>query len=123
MPLGTGHHVPERNTVGDAALRRVGSRLADGLRAQDMIARHGGEEFVIVLPRTEVDQGLFIAERLRDTVASAPLQTPSGARNLTLSCGVAAYRPGETLEGLIARADAAARQAKANGRDCVETAV
>ena len=111
------------HAAGDAALRRVGSRLADGLRAQDMIARHGGEEFVIVLPRTEVDQGLFIAERLRDTVAGVPLETANGPSSLTLSCGVAAHRPGESLETLIARADTATRQAKANGRDCVETAV
>ena len=106
--------------TGDAVLRRMASRLSDGLRAQDLIARFGGEEFLILLPQASVEEALPIAERLRELVAiGSGLQTGVG---VTLSCGVAGMLPGESLEGLISRADAALRRAKENGRDRVEVA-
>lgn len=106
--------------TGDAVLRRMAHRLADGLRAQDLIARYGGEAFVILLPQASVEDALPIAQRLRELVAiGSGLQTGEG---VTLSCGVAQMLPGETLEALIARADAALRRAKESGRDRVEAA-
>jgi diguanylate cyclase (GGDEF)-like protein len=106
--------------AGDAVLRRMAHRLADGLRAQDLIARYGGEEFVILLPQASLEDALPIAERLRELVAiGSGLQTGEG---VTLSCGVARMLPGEVLDGLISRADAALRRAKAGGRDRVEVA-
>ena len=106
--------------AGDAVLRRMARRLADGLRAQDLIARSGGEEFVILLPNSSLEQALPIAERLRELVAiGCGLPTDQG---VTLSCGVARMLPGESLDELISRADAALRRAKENGRDRVEVA-
>lgn len=106
---------------GDALLRRMARRLADGLRAQDLIARYGGEEFLILLPHTSLDEALPIAGRLRELVAiGCGLPTGEG---VTLSCGVAPMLGGESLEALIARADAALKRAKENGRDRVEVAV
>jgi len=106
--------------TGDAVLRRMASRLADGLRAQDLIARYGGEAFVILLPQAGLEDALPIAERLRELVAiGSGLQTGEG---VTLSCGVAQMVPGETLEALISRAEAALRRAKEGGRDRVEAA-
>ncbi|MBK7766280.1 MAG: GGDEF domain-containing protein [Sulfuritalea sp.] len=106
--------------AGDAVLRRMARRLADGLRAQDLIARYGGEEFLILLPNSSLEQALPIAERLRELVAiGCGLPTDQG---VTLSCGVARMLPGESLDELISRADAALRRAKENGRDRVEVA-
>lgn len=106
--------------TGDAVLRRMAARLADGLRAQDLIARYGGETFVLLLPQASLEDALPVAERLRELVAiGSGRQTGEG---VTLSCGVARMLPGETLEALIARADAALRRAKENGRDRVEAA-
>jgi diguanylate cyclase (GGDEF)-like protein len=106
--------------TGDAVLRRMAARLADGLRAQDLIARYGGETFVLLLPQASLEDALPVAERLRELVAiGSGRQTGEG---VTLSCGVAQMTPGETLEALISRADAALRSAKANGRDRVEAA-
>ena len=106
--------------AGDAVLRRMARRLADGLRAQDLIARYGGEEFLILLPQSGLDVALPIAERLRELVAiGCGLQTGEG---VTLSCGVAERLAGESLDELITRADGALRRAKENGRDRVEAA-
>lgn len=106
---------------GDALLRRMARRLADGLRAQDLIARYGGEEFLILLPHTSLEAALPIAARLRELVAiGCGLPTGEG---VTLSCGVAGMRSGETLEELISRVDTALKRAKENGRDRVEVAL
>ena len=106
--------------TGDAVLRRMASRLADGLRAQDLIARYGGEEFLILLPQASLEDALPIAERLRELVAiGSGQQTGEG---VTLSCGVAQMTPGETLGALISRADAALLRAKESGRNRVEAA-
>lgn len=104
----------------DSALRQTALSLADGLRAQDMIARYGGKEFVILLPRTEVDEAILIAERLRELVAGGGLNTAQGEQALTVSCGVVAHVRDESLQELIARAERALAQAKENGRDRVE---
>lgn len=106
--------------AGDAVLRRMARRLADGLRAQDLIARYGGEEFLILLPNCSLEQALPVAERLRELVAiGCGLPTDEG---VTLSCGVALMLAGESLDALVARADLALRRAKENGRDRVEVA-
>lgn len=109
--------------AGDTILRRVARQLAEGLRTQDLIARYGGEEFVILLPQSGLDQALLIAERLRSMVAAAcTLETSQGTQGVTLSCGVAQIARGESFDDFMARADAALRRAKDNGRDRVETA-
>lgn len=106
--------------TGDAVLRRLAARLADGLRAQDLIARYGGETFALLLPQASLENALPIAERLRELAAiGSGRQTGEG---VTLSCGVAQMVPGETLEALISRADTALRCAKDGGRDRVEAA-
>ncbi|MCF8197631.1 MAG: GGDEF domain-containing protein [Sulfuritalea sp.] len=109
--------------AGDAVLRRVARQLSEGLRAQDLIARFGGEEFLILLPHAGIDEALLIAERLRGLVgAGSARETSEGRHGVTLSCGVAQMQKNETLGELTSRADAALRLAKDNGRDRVETA-
>jgi diguanylate cyclase (GGDEF)-like protein len=110
--------------AGDAVLRGVARRLAESLRAPDLIARYGGEAFAILLPNTPTDEGLRIAERLRLSVELMSLAKISeGATGkLTISCGVAPLGLDTELETLIGNAEAALHRAKDAGRNKVEVA-
>jgi diguanylate cyclase (GGDEF)-like protein len=105
--------------AGDTVLRMVARELIEGLRPQDLLARYGGEEFAILLPETEIGEGMRIAERLRATIAATPVTVAPGgvAASITLSCGIAPFRLGDTLETLVGLADAALIEAKEGGRD------
>lgn len=102
--------------AGDTVLREVVTRLSGRIRETDMLARWGGEEFLILLPGTDEQGACQLAETLRRAVADAPFRD---AGTITLSQGVAVYRPGESVSEWIARADAALYAAKAGGRDRV----
>lgn len=97
---------------GDRLLVAATNCWRTALRATDMLARFGGEEFVVVVPDSTVKQATPVLQRLRTA-------TPLGA---TCSIGVAEWRPGESPELTLARADAALYEAKAAGRDRVVTA-
>lgn len=112
------------HVAGDQALRRVAHALRDALRRPgDSIARYGGEEFAVVLPDTDSEGALHVAESLRQAVSDLDLtlgpEVGSGA--LTLSLGVATVTPqiGDDPASLIATADRALYQAKARGRNRV----
>lgn len=109
---------------GDNLLRLLAHRLADILRPQDMLARYGVEEFVFLLPATEIPEALSIAERLRIMAAETRLKIgENGAdASVTLSLGIAAMQHGNTLEALLASAETALRRAKTAGRNRVEVA-
>lgn len=66
------------HAVGDVVLREAASRMAGAVRSDDLIARCGGEEFAVLLPRTNCEVALAIAERLRQGVCSRPIDTPPG---------------------------------------------
>lgn len=110
--------------VGDAVLRAVGRRLAESLRAPDLIARYGGEAFAILLPNTSTDEGLRIAERLRLSVEIMSLGkiTGGGSGKLTVSCGVAPLGLDTDLDLLIDNAERALRTAKERGKNAVAVA-
>jgi len=111
--------------TGDLVLQHVARLLKDGLRQTDILARFGGEEFVILLPHTPEPDAHFLAERLRETVARSPLRLvpeggPAGDLAVTVSIGSACLQPGEPGAGsLLARADKALYQAKQGGRNRV----
>ncbi|PXW96606.1 diguanylate cyclase (GGDEF)-like protein [Sphaerotilus hippei] len=113
--------------AGDRVLVEVARRCRDTLRAGDLIARFGGEEFIVLLPSTPQAAAAALAEHLRRAVARAPLALPDEARppslHLTVSIGlVAQATPHQTLDTLIRRADEALYAAKRAGRDRVHVA-
>lgn len=102
---------------GDDVLKQLAAKAKALLRCEDMVARMGGEEFMVVLPLTPLQQCYALANRLREAVSSHDFGMGSGY--VTLSIGVAEFRCGEVLSNLIGRADQAMYNAKDSGRDCV----
>ena len=109
--------------TGDRAIVAVATALAEAMRNIDMLARFGGEEFVLLLPETAQGTALLVAERLRATVAALVLAADDGQPlTLTISVGVAtaeAHASPETASSLLVRADKALYRAKQAGRDRV----
>lgn len=112
--------------AGDRVLQQVAQALSQGLRASDVLARHGGEEFVLLLPATDTLRAREIAERLRIEISRIRPEIPaSKATTVTVSIGVAALEPAHRsrLEDpglwLIRSADEVLYQAKAQGRNRV----
>jgi diguanylate cyclase (GGDEF)-like protein len=108
--------------VGDDVLRVVGARLIRTLKADDLVGRLGGEEFILLLPNIDISQARAVAERVLSTLRSSPIATRAGSIGLTASLGLAAFVPGESLDALLARADVALYRAKNAGRDRFEIA-
>jgi len=111
------------HAAGDEALRTVARLLRARLRAEDLAARLGGEEFVVLLPRPDLDAAAGLAERLREELQQLPLGLPGAPPPLTASWGVAAHLPGESWARWLQRADLALYAAKQAGRNCVRTAL
>jgi two-component system cell cycle response regulator len=107
--------------IGDEVLREFAVRLATNVRAIDLACRYGGEEFVVVMPDTSLEDAGRIAERLRLHVAGSPFRMTGLEEPLsvTISVGVAATLEGDTPDALLKRADAAVYEAKAAGRNQV----
>lgn len=108
--------------VGDRVLRELARRLKDQVRTIDLCCRIGGEEFLILLPGTEMQVGFTVAERLRRTISAVPFDVgaSSGPLAITVSIGVASYEsPGDTSQAILKRADEALYKAKRAGRNRV----
>ncbi|MDQ3127206.1 MAG: GGDEF domain-containing protein, partial [Chloroflexota bacterium] len=104
--------------LGDVTLRFAADHLSAASRTRDLIGRFGGEEFVAVLPATDLAGAARWAERARSGLAATPV--PALGRPVTASFGVAELLPDETGDELLARADAALYAAKGAGRNRVE---
>jgi two-component system cell cycle response regulator len=106
--------------VGDEVLKEVAARVSRNLRNFDMVARFGGEEFVIIMPDASVEAAAMVAERLRLKIADEPfgVSAPVGTIEVTISLGVTATEdPREDADEMIRRADRALYAAKAKGRN------
>ncbi|MGF1646194.1 MAG: diguanylate cyclase [Kineosporiaceae bacterium] len=111
------------HAAGDTVLVEVARRLSAGLRSSDVLARVGGEEFLVVAHDTEAEAVLELAERLRLVVRRSPVPVPgAGPMTITVSAGVASVEDGDTAESLAQRADRALYAAKDAGRDRVMAA-
>jgi len=110
--------------VGDDVLESVGRLVQQSIRATDRAGRYGGEEFLVILPRTDLPSGVNVAERTRKLVEAARMKGGKGeVLGITISLGVSSYRAGEEAESLVSRADDVLYRAKKNGRNRVETQV
>jgi diguanylate cyclase (GGDEF)-like protein len=106
--------------AGNRLLRQVSSAIQAELRASDVPARYGGDEFIILLPETPAQGALEVAERIRSTIAGTPLPLEDKSIDCSVSVGVACFpHDGRTLDALAAHADRALYQAKQRGRNCV----
>ena len=94
----------------------------DSLRAVDVIGRMGGEEFAILVTGTVMAEAQVIAEALRRAVAQRPVRLEHGPLPISVSIGLAAFGPSESMSATLRRADAALYAAKHAGRDCVRCA-
>ena len=108
--------------AGDRVLVHVAELLARSSRARDLLARWGGEEFLLVMPTCALADAQALAERMRAAVADRPARHGALAIPASLSLGVAQLRSGESLEAAIARADGALYASKHAGRNRVTTA-
>ena len=103
--------------VGDSVLKEMGKILSVCSRDSDIVARWGGEEFVVMLPQTNIDQAVLVAEKLRATVEKHKFDT---VKHITCSIGVSQFHKRENKETLFKKADKALYKAKHNGRNRVE---
>ena len=107
--------------AGDEVLREFAIRIRKSIRGIDLACRYGGEEFVVLMPDTDLTVAAVVAERLRRRIASQPFAIEQGARHVevTASIGIAAFGQGDTPGAVIKRADRALYRAKREGRNRV----
>ena len=109
--------------AGDAILQEVGKLVRTEIRAVDLFARVGGEEFILALPETDAQAAAILAERLRLILETACVNRENPALCVTASFGVAEFRAEDrTVDDVLKRADEALYQAKAAGRNRVRRA-
>ncbi len=108
--------------IGDDILKEVATRLVTHMRAIDIVSRYGGEEFMIAMPNTVLDDAMFAADRIRGLIGGTPIYVDGQALSITMSAGVAQVAQGEKLREVFKRADSALYKAKREGRNNVKAA-
>jgi diguanylate cyclase (GGDEF)-like protein len=108
------------HNVGDFALKHLAGCFRNNLREYDIPSRWGGEEFMVLMPETEVEMGKKVAERIRKTISETPLETDTGDLiSMTVSCGGSSWAECRSVEVLIKKADERLYNAKQRGRNRV----
>jgi len=108
--------------IGDEVLREFSRRISANIRGIDLACRFGGEEFVVVMPDTDVAYAYSVAERLRKSIETTPIEISRapGKLSITISIGIAAaISESDSAEDLLHRADQALYRAKKTGRNRV----
>lgn len=100
---------------GDRVLRCVADKLAQHMRASDLLLRMGGDEFLVLLPETNAGSARIMAKRLCEAINGLDIQTPDGLK-IGISIGVAQWRFGQSKQDWLLKADEALYQAKKKGR-------
>ncbi len=103
--------------AGDKVLKAVAAHLSKQVRESDVLARYGGEEFAVILSETDCRDALGVAEKLRARVEGFGFRHKGEPVRVTVSCGITAFRPGDTPETTLERADGLLYQAKDEGRN------
>lgn len=107
--------------AGDRVLQQIATSLTEYVRRNDIVARWGGEEFLVIFSEIKLTAARIVAERLRGRLASTP-KVEGGPEHISVSIGLSMLRPGLTADELIEQADQALYRAKARGRNRVEVA-
>jgi len=105
--------------TGDVVLKTLAQTITQSIRESDLFFRWGGEEFLIILPDSDIDRACSVAEKIRKTVEELVITFSGKAVSVTISMGVATMSDGETSNNLIARSDEALYTAKKKGRNRV----
>ena len=105
------------HAAGDVALVTLAQRVRDSLRPVDVVARFGGEEFVVLLPGTPADEAAQVLTRLQRQLTASLFMHDGKEVFVTFSAGVTPYRPGERVEEALERADEALYEAKRTGKN------
>lgn len=108
--------------AGDGVLKEVAKRIKGSLRGFDVVGRYGGEEFLLILHKANLDTARIVAERIRSRIAATPIDLPEALLDVTISMGVAMAKPDEDVNSMVERADKALYNAKENGRNQVALA-
>ncbi|CAB9493709.1 ligand-binding sensor domain-containing diguanylate cyclase [Alteromonas macleodii] len=108
-----GHH------VGDAVLVKIANTLENNLRESDVIARWGGEEFLILLPSLNIQEAYWVAEKLRKSVAEQVVEAPPHSVSVTITCGVADTKDYDSVDACIHAVDKKLYVGKESGRNAV----
>jgi diguanylate cyclase (GGDEF)-like protein len=111
------------HAIGDIVLRQVATILTQGVRGSDIVFRYGGEEFLALLPETDLEGAAALAEKIREDASGRSYGEGEHMLLLTLSIGAASLCNGESGNDMVARADLALYQAKGRGRDRVSSAI
>ena len=117
------HFKPVNDTyghdIGDIVLVKTAEKLRESCRNQDFVSRWGGEEFLILLPNTDIQGGAIAAEKIRQKISEQPFEINDQKLVITVSIGIAAYVEGLSIDDCIKQADSAMYQAKREGRNRV----
>lgn len=105
--------------TGDTVIISIAQRMKNSLREQDIIGRWGGEEFMIVLPDTDINDGKTVLEKLRTNVSNNPILTNNASIKITITLGVAASNYAETINDIIKLADNALYEGKRGTKNCI----
>lgn len=106
------------HAMGDVVLKRVAETVKRRIRKTDYFARWGGEEFIILLPETSVNNAVKVAEELREHISSMKLPVVG---HVTASFGVAGFKEQDTIDSILVRVDDLLYEAKKAGRNCVKS--
>jgi len=107
--------------AGDKALKAMAGRLVKNVREVDIVSRYGGEEFVVIMPKTPAEPAYGVAEKLRNVIATAGFHYRQQPVHITVSCGVATFRADDDPHSVFKRADDALYGAKKAGRNRTHT--
>lgn len=108
------------HSVGDGVLKLFANLMSNTVKGRDMVVRYGGEEFVIVLPETQIEDAVTLIEKIRVKLQAINLtvrKTGQTIGNVTASFGIALFEPGDDQDSLFIRADSLLYQAKKGGRN------
>jgi diguanylate cyclase (GGDEF)-like protein len=107
--------------TGDEVLEKIATLIRQNIRDTDVVGRYGGEEFIIILPKTNLSSAWVVAERIRSIVEKAEMKDPAGnVFAITVSQGLAEWERGEDAASLVSCADEALYKAKGKGRNRVQ---